>query len=374
MPDTAIQSRVNPVKISNTAIMCLSIGRGGMEIDAMKIANLLNDNASIYVICKRGSYIEQTMTKKPTDGINVVEVDFNSKLAIGFIDLRLMWQLRKIIKKYNIKNLVFFGVSELKTIYFSLLGMSTRLIIRHGTKKSKVKRGIVRRMLFSRVNVHVAISKFIASNVKKIYPISDKSEIIVIYPSLGVTIDHTTRSPSSLIKILHTGRVVDGKGYESAIDACDILFENGIDFEFTAVGDTSESDYAKKIQQQVSKKKYSKQIKFTGHVADVTEFLKESDILLFPSKGEGFCNSFNEALAFGLVCLAYDNTVFPELKNLGFYFHMAKDGDLASLSNELFDICSKLPNEILKCEPNIKLAEKLYTAETERNAYKTILI
>ena len=120
MPDTAIQSRVNPVKISNTAIICLSTGKGGMEIDAMKTANLLNDNASIYVICKRGSYIEQTMTKNPTDGINVVEVDFNSKLAIGFIDLRLMWQLRKIIKKYNIKNLVFFGVSELKTIYFSI--------------------------------------------------------------------------------------------------------------------------------------------------------------------------------------------------------------------------------------------------------------
>jgi glycosyltransferase involved in cell wall biosynthesis len=361
------------VKISNTAIMCLSVGKGGMEIDAMKTATLLKDVGNVYIICKSGSYIAETMEHEPIDGISVLEVSFNSKIAIGFIDVRLMWQLRKIIKKYDIKNLVFFGVSEIKTIYFSLIGKSTRFIVRHGTKKSKAKRDLVRRMLFSRVNRHVAISKFIARNVKKIYPVSDKSEITVIYPSLGLTIGRKSKSQSSVIRILHTGRLVDGKGYDSAIDACDILFEHGIGFEFTAVGDMSESDYARKIQDKVSKKNYSNRIKFTGHVADVTQYLKESDILLFPSKGEGFCNSFNEALAYGLVCLAYDNTVFPELKELGFYFHVAKDGDLASLSAELLKICKNLSDEVSRCEPNIKLAHKLYTPEAERNAYVQIL-
>ena len=182
-----------------------------------------------------------------------------------------------------------------------------------------------------------------------------------------------TGSEYSTIRILHTGRVVDGKGYDSAIDACDILFEHGINFEFTAVGDMSESDYVNKIQKKVSEKKYLDRFKFTGHVADVTQYLKESDILLFPSKGEGFCNSFNEALAYGLVCLAYDNTVFPELKELGFYFHMAKDGDLESLSNKLLMICNNLSDEKSRCKSNIKLAHKLYTAEAERNAYIQIL-
>jgi len=362
------------MKISNTVILCLSVGKGGMEIDAMKTANLLNDEANVYLVCKSESYIAESLTKKPIPGLTVVEVDFNSKLAIGFIDFRLMWQLARVIKNYDIKNIIFFGVSELKTIYFSLLGKTTRLIMRHGTKKSRTKRDIIRRILFSRVNGHVAISEYIASNVRKIYPISDKSKITIIYPSLGLAMNRTAAKPaSSIIRILHTGRVVDGKGYEGAIDACNILYENGINFEFIAVGDLSESDYAKRIQKKVSEKKYSNRIKFTGHVEKVNEYLINSDILLFPSKGEGFCNSFNEALAYGLVCLAYDNTVFPELRELGFYFHLAKDGDIKSLSDQLLHICNNLAKEKEKSEPNIMLAHKLYTPNAEKNAYMKIL-
>jgi len=355
------------MKTSNTAIMCLSVGKGGMEIDTIKTAILLKDEVNIHLICKRGSYIAERMAKKPINGVNVIELEFNGKLAIGFIDFRLMWQLGTVLKKYEIKNLIFFGVSELKTIFFSLLGKDTKLIIRHGTRKSKIKRDVIRRILFSRVNGHVAISKYILNNVKVIYPISKKSEVVVIYPSLGLPMnDNPSMSSSSIIRILHTGRVVDGKGYESALYACDILYENDINFEFTAVGDITESSYVNIIKKKVSDKEYSSQVKFTGHVEDVNKYLMNSDILLFPSKGEGFCNSFNEALAYGLVCLAYDNTVFPELRDLGLYFHLAENGNLSSLSDNLLYICKNLKNEKEKCVSNISLAQKSYTSNTEK--------
>ena len=362
------------MKISNTAIMCLSVGRGGMEIDAIKTASLLNDDLNIHLICKSGSYIAERIKKKPINGLNVIELSFNSKLAIGFIDFRLLRQLRETIKKYEISNLIFFGVSELKTIFFSLIGKDTKLIIRHGTKKSKPKKDILRRILFGRVNLHVAISNYIANNVKDIYPVSKKSEVVVIYPSLGLPMNHSYSKPSSsVIRILHTGRVVDGKGYENALDACDILYDNDLKFEFTAVGDMPESDYVSMVKKKVSAKKHSSHIKFTGHVEDVNNYLVNSDILLFPSKGEGFCNSFNEALAYGLVCLAYENTVFPELRDIGFYFHLADNGDLLSLANELLLICNNLENEKEKCLPNISLAQKLYSPAAEKNAYMKIL-
>lgn len=354
--------------------MCLSVGKGGMEIDAMKTANLLKDEANVYLICKRGSYIAQAMERNPINGINVVEVKFNSKLAIGFIDFRLLRKLRETINKFEIENLIFFGVSELKTIFFSLIGKDTKLIIRHGTKKSKSKQDILRRILFSRVNIHVAISKYIANNIKEIYPVSNKSESVVIYPSLGLPMSNSFSKPSSsVIRILHTGRVVDGKGYEHALDACDILYDNDIKFEFTGVGDMPESDYLDMIKKKVSSKSYSRHIEFTGHIEDVNNYLVNSDILLFPSKGEGFCNSFNEALAYGVVCLAYENTVFPELRDIGFYFRMAENGNLSSLSNELLSICKNLKNEKDKSLPNIRLAQKLYTPSSEKNAYMKIL-
>ena len=364
------------MKISNTAVMCLSVGRGGMEIDAIKTTNLLKDDVNIVLICKRGSYIAEKMAKNPIKGLKIFEVSFNSKLAIGFIDFRLMWQLRKIIKKCGIKNLIFFGVSELKTIYFSLLGINTRLIIRHGTKKSKSKQNYMRRILFSRVNGHIAISKYISNNVKEIYPVSKKSKVVVIYPSLGLPMNINSAessSSSSVIRILHTGRVVDGKGYESALDACEVLYDNHINFEFIAVGDMAESDYVNMIKKKVSEKEYSSRVKFTGHVEDVNKFLINGDILLFPSKGEGFCNSFNEALAYGLVCLAYDNTVFPELKELGFYFYLIENNNISSLSDKLLFICKNLENERKKCLPNIALAQKLYTSYAEKSAYIKIL-
>lgn len=362
------------MKASNTAIMCLSVGKGGMEIDAIKTAGLLKDDLNTHLICKRGSYIAERMKKEPLSGLNVIELNFSKKLAIGFIDFRLMSQLRRILKKYDIANLVFFGVSELKTIFFSLIGNDTKLIMRHGTKKSKSKQNIMRRILFSRVNGHIAISKYIANNVKNIYPVSKDSEVVVIYPSLGLPIKHNNaKTHSTIVRILHTGRVVDGKGYESALDACDILYENDIKFEFTAVGDIPESAYASMIKKKVKMKNYSNHIRFTGHVEDVNNYLVNSDILLLPSKGEGFCNSFNEALAYGLVCLAYENTVFPELRDLGFYFHLAENGNLSSLSDELLLICNNLEIETNKSHPNVSLAQKLYSPSAEKDAYMRIL-
>lgn len=374
MPENIMPNRVYPMKVSNTAIMCLSIGKGGMEIDAIKTANLLKDETNIYLICKSGSYIAEYLGKNPVNGINVVEVKFNSKLAIGFIDFRLMWNLRKLINKYKIENLIFFGVSEIKTIFFSLAGKKTKLIVRHGTKKSKSRHDFIRRILFSRVNVHIAISDYISSNVKEIFPVSKNSQVITIFPSLGIPMDYIPeQTADQVVKILHTGRLVTAKGYEDALDACDYLYKNKINFVFTAVGDMPDASYIKKLSKKLNTKEYSRQVRFTGHVEDITKYLENSDVLLFPSKGEGFCNSFNEALAYGLICLAYENTVFPELRKIGFYFHMAKNGDIPSLAEKLLFICNNLKTEKDKCFSNINLAKKLYTKKVEKDAYLKIL-
>jgi len=159
----------------------------------------------------------------------------------------------------------------------------------------------------------------------------------VVYPSLNIDpsrpIDFDAK-PHRPLQLLHVGRIAEGKGQKSAIEACRILHEKHIDFTFTLVGGFHEP-YKKGFLDFLDTLEYKDNIRLAGHTGHVEPFYLESDIFLFPSDGEGLSNAFIEALAYGLSCISYDNTSFPELQKLGFAFTMVKDQQTEQLKAAL---------------------------------------
>ncbi len=352
--------------------MCFSSGSGGMELDAIKLAHLLGKEMEVVLFCKEGEFIHHSHQGVNSD-YSLEPVCFSSRI----FSLSMLLRVRSLIRQYSFDNVIFFGASELKTLFFSFLGFNINLLVRHGTTKSKAKTDWFHRLIYSRVNYHIALSKHLLNNVKYIVPVTGKALYKIIYPSYEITsVKDSSAEPERKNKlfITHVGRVAPGKGQIDAVRACKQLYNKGINFQFDILGGLEGDKYEELLKAEIGTDDFSSHVHLRGHVTNVTEYLQATDIFLFPSSGEGMANAFIEAMHYTAVCIAYDNTVFPEFINMGFYVRLVKDGDVDALSQVLYDVASDIDNEKQHSKDNTELARDYFQVERELSDWNEVLI
>lgn len=351
------------------AVICLSTGKGGMEHDAIKLADLLSACCNTVLVCKKASLIEQLYD----NGSYTFECETISFLNKSF-SISMLLKCRSILEEYEIKNVIYFGASELKTLYFSFLGKGLNVLVRHGTTKSGPKRDWFHRLVYSCVNYHVAISKHLLGNVKKIVPYNKQVKYKIIYPSFSFPeYKDSPFGDDKGVKLIHVGRIAHGKGHRDAILACKALYDNGVDFELSFLGEGEDSKYVDEIKKIADAVPYSNNIRFYGYVDDVGRYMEYADILLYPSYGEGFGNVFVEAMVHGLSAVVYNNTTFPEFEEMGFVFRMAQNKVIESLKAELLQAVQDIQAGKAACGSNKKLAAEIFDKNRERRAWCSIL-
>lgn len=358
-------------RYSNTAVICLSPFHGGMEMDAVRIAKLISSDVNVCLIAKSNSPISNNYADELAENnVELKTIQFKSKYSLS-----ISYQTRKIIKEHNVKNVIYLGASELHALTLAFSNLDINLIIRHGTTKTSPKKDFLHRLIYKNVAYHIAICKHLAKNIKYIFPFGKNTQLITIYSSLRHLPEikpKPARTKSQTIKLLHVGRIIDTKGQKDAIDACQVLFENKIPFELNLLGDfepNCEADFMRHLKS----KPYANQIYIKGFQTNLPEYYSQSDILLFPSYGEGLSNTFIEALSYGLVCISYDNTSFPELRDLGFKFYIAENLNIESLKNALIESIKYINSNEIPISDNIKLTQTLFSPQRELNEYLNLL-
>jgi glycosyltransferase involved in cell wall biosynthesis len=350
--------------------MCFSDGAGGMEHDAVKLARLLSKELKVVLLCKKGSFI-QDLAKKYSDEIGCEPVGFSSRL----FSIAMLVKVHHLLQKYNIGNVIFFGASELKTLHFAFIGFDLNVIVRHGTTKSKPKKDWFHRMVYSKVNYHVALSSHLLNNVKMIAPSTTGADYKIIFQSVEVKANAVeAKNASDELVITHVGRVVPGKGHLDAVHACKALVDAGIIFRLEFLGGVEDENTGAKLEKFIYQNKLVDKVAIRGHVADVGKALAACDIFLFPSYGEGMPNALIEAMHYGLPCLVYNNTVFPEFIEMGFYITLAEDRDVDDLSKKLLAIARNMNKEKAAARGNIKLAKEYFNIDKERESWMEILL
>jgi len=351
--------------------MCFSDGRGGMESDALKLARLLAPVGRVSLVFKEGSYIHD-MARAEKGFYDCIPVGFYSRL----FSPSMLVAVRRVIAEHAIDNVIFFGASELKTLYFSFLGYDLNVIVRHGTTKKTPKRDWFHRLIYSCVDTHVALSNHLMNNVKNIVPDlpSVRYECISQSYTCGDFEVLPDNRNESLLKIIHIGRLVGGKGQLDAIKACAVLYENNIKFSLTLVGSCDDKKYMDEIHDLLNRIPYCDSVIFAGHVSEVASYLSASDVLLFPSKGEGMPNALIESLHYGVICITYDNTVFPEFVEMGFNMHVIESGNVCLLSGMLLKVAEDIANEKVLASANVNLAMELFSPERELERWKSVLV
>jgi len=349
------------------AIMCFSGGSGGMEYDTVKLSELLSTVCDVTVFCKKGSFVHRLLLDQGQ--LSVVAVTFSSRA----FSPSMLFNVRSEIKKRDIINVIFFGASELKTLYFSFLGLAVNLLVRHGTTKTTKKHDWFHRLIYSKVNAHVVLSNHLLKNVEEIIPRSPAARYKIIRQSYQYVRKKTDAMKAGRLSVLHVGRIASGKGQLDAIEACQVLHEKAINFQMTFVGAYDDADYKSELDKCMAGLSYGESIKFPGHVSEVASHLERSNVLLFPSKGEGMPNALIEAMHYGLVCIVYDNTVFPEFAKMGFYLHLVADGDVPALREKLLFVAENIEYEMQRARKNIDLALEVFSPERERADWLSLL-
>lgn len=365
MPDSAPRLR----RPAPTLIACLSPNRGGMELDTLKMLELLAPHVELTLLCQQGSFIEQEARKRALRGVHVAPVRFRCRT----LSPAVIRAATRCIAERGIRNVIFFGALELKSLYFAFRRFDLNVIVRHGTTKGTPKKDWLHRKVYSCVDHHVAISEHLRRNVEQIVPLG-QAQTRVIYPSLATSwTGRSSQEAQGVVRLVHLGRLVPGKGQLEAVKACTALAAAGVRFELTLVGSVEARQYLARLEAAVAALPDPAAVRIIGHSSDPGRYLREADVFLFPSHGEGFGNAFIEAAATGLVPITFRNTVFPEFQRHGLHFHMATDGDQNELNQIVLRVAMNLPAELREASINRPRAAALWAPERELEEWLALL-
>ncbi len=353
----------------NTAVICLSRVNGGMELASVKLARLLSEDLHIEFIARDKSYIVERKEHFHGYNINLNIVGFSSNLS-----LKLIFSIRKILIEKKIKNLIFLGASEMKSLYFATLGLNINFIIRQGSKKTTSKKDLFHKLLYSNVNHFVGNCEYIKNNIIDILSIPKKADVRRIYSSVKLGKNVNFKKYNKTIDLISVGRINPGKGQLESIKACEILFKNNIDFKMKFLGDIQNKDYYKQIEIYINNLPYKNKIEFVGYTSNVKDYLQKSDIFIFPSLGEGMSNAIIESLGFGLIPIIYDDTSSSEFKDLGFHIHLTKKNNIENLKEILLKVSNNFEIEKSKAKENHQKALEVFAPQREKKEYMNLLV
>jgi len=136
--------------------------------------------------------------------------------------------------------------------------------------------------------------KLIERNVpiEKIFQVSNGVEI----PD-----NPSDQKDDELFKILFVGRLMPVKSCDDLIKACSLLDKIKVDWKLTIVGD---GPLYKELRELCNKLGVADRVFFEGYQADTLSYMKQSDLLILPSKKEGMSNVLLEAMSVGLSIIA----------------------------------------------------------------------
>lgn len=148
---------------------------------------------------------------------------------------------------------------------------------------------------------------------------------------------------NKVFKILSVGRAHWVKGYSYALDACKLLLDQGISFEYTIIG----ANGYEELVYQKSDLNLGESVKFVKNIPffQVKEFMEKSDLVLMPSVEEGIANVVLEAMALGTLVLTADCGGMTEVVKEGSNGFVVPNRNPEAIAAKIIEIMG-LPKEI----------------------------
>lgn len=275
------------------------------------------DGWDVSLVAKDTGYREK-IEKMGVKFINLPVNPTGMNLREDFKTLRFLHNIIKnnsdaIIHFVGLKNMLWGGlasrVSKTKGIVYAVSGLGTLF----GENRNKLVSNVVQRLLRIGLSKRNAAIIFQNRDDEKLFLDSDitKRQKVYYIKGSGVNLQefHTASlSSEKPLKIIFTARMLREKGVEDLIKAAELLrhdYEGEIEFLLCGGLSSNPSALTSEDMQELTDGSY---IKWLGHRKDISELLRQSGIMCYPSfYREGVPKSLIEALATGLPIVTTDS-------------------------------------------------------------------
>ena len=152
-------------------------------------------------------------------------------------------------------------------------------------------------------------SKIVFKKFSELIP-SKKMEIL--YGAIDIPRIEVNEISNPTFNLIILGRIAPGKRQEDGILALANLNKRGIPARLKLIG-TSDETYLRYLKDVIAAKEMSKFVEFVDFTDDPFEYLRQSDVVIVPSRLEAFGRVTIEAMKCGKPVIASDTGASPEL-------------------------------------------------------------
>lgn len=313
---------------------------GGIEKLCSGIAEFDKNNSDFCFLYEGGVICE----KIKKTGANVTEFHINkyNYIYAAFMLIKLC-----ITKKYKQIIVHHTGPSLwIPAIILKYVRPNTKLFVyAHSDYKAFVGNNIFRKLVFDAIakkadNV-IAISDYVKSTVVS----GNKhclKKTVTVYNGIDVVLYITHRSTdfTEPLRIIYVGRLVKQKGIEMLIDSLSLL---DIPYTLDIVGHGVMYEV---LQKKIDQLDLNNRIHLRGKQRNIAEWLSKADIFVHPAiLAEGFGLTIAEAMASGLICVAFNRGAIPELIQNGKSGFCVDECNKESLAKALVNVYSQLKQD-----------------------------
>ena len=248
-----------------------------------------------------------TDSRYPEIGLRFREITEPVELSFSFYSIVLnIFKFLRLLKNRNVSTINYHsGKVALLAVLTSILSKIPCVFFKHNI--SRGKNDFYHNFLMKNLAAVVCVSKTVKDAV--IEGISEKyvSKIHMVYTGISLPSNIQKKENSSnRTRIGYAGRIVQNKGVEVLLKACQELPEN---YDLFIAGN-SNSDYGNELQSRFNESR----IHFIGEQTNLSHFYQSIDIFVAPSiVPEAFGLAICEAMSYGLPVITTTSGAQAEL-------------------------------------------------------------
>ncbi len=256
---------------------------------------------------------------------------------LGVATVRALWQWRKWMREcdYDVVH-----ANQSRAAFYAgiaTLGLKTKVVFHC---RIAAKDGVMDNMLQWLVDAIVCNSKAVARRFGGFGGI-----LRVIYNGVVYNDDRTATAPElsgDASLLLFVGRLSSEKQPRLALALFEKLADRYPDLHFAMVGgdDPHDPKFSQSVRHRVDVSAFADRIHMPGAVDDVAAWYRQASVLVLTSRHEGFGRVLVEAMAEGVVPVAFSVGGVPEVVEHGEHGFLVQAGDIEAMQRyvgELLD-------------------------------------
>ncbi len=315
---------------------------GGIQSVVLNLCNHLNKKYDIHIIVLYND--RKALLHKFCKNVKIYFLPFNNSKKGFLYYILYINKLIKLIREINPDILhahncsmsyLYFSVAKFfsfkktknfRTLHFSGFFLESNLFI----DKIRIKLDLWGNKILN--PTIVCVSHAVVNNVMKYYK---NINLICIHNGIDSNYFNPNKKKEIIVNndyhvnVICISRLVNFKNHQTLFNAWKILTNEINNISLIIVGDGDLFDH---YQKEVHQMGISDTIIFTGGVTNVIEYLKISDLAVFPSLSEGFSLVLLEEMSMGLPVIASNISAFTEIiidGHNGLIFESLNPNDLA---------------------------------------------